>query len=322
MPVAKQKALLLVTTKKESKNNNRSSWIKLNILYPQHEGVTVLHYNGVDKRKITSTMSATIVSSPRSQSNPLLESGIPAGVITEVHFRRDFQRLIDAITFQDGIPQLLFDDLESNDADKVLNAIKGLSPLFESIAPKDEFNDFLSLGGHVLLALTLRKWMENAEVVACCCCCIARMIQKYEIGDRNFHIVRPLRLAGCMDHVVTALVKYKTTRDIQIFGIAALGNLCSGSHQYAQACQAAQRLATELNGVDVVSEASKQFPEDEYLHEVISSFLARLCFLGLGELPVLKEKALVPLSEAVRLFPNNRIIEKNAALFMAAVVRS
>lgn len=260
-------------------------------------------------------MSAALVSSPRSRSD-----GIPAGVMAAVHFRQDYARLLEAVTFENGIPELLFDGLESEDATVVLRSVKGLSPLFENVTPKETFQEFLLLGGHILLALTLRKWMHHVDIVTHCCCLMARMIQKYEVGDRNFPIVRPLRRARCVDDMVTALAKYHASREVQLYGIAALGNLCSGSNHYSDASQAAQRLVNELDGVNLAVNAMKQFPQDEPTQEVVCCFLARLCFLGLGETPALKEKALLHVSEAVKRYPDNRIIEKNAAKFMAAVL--
>lgn len=269
-------------------------------------------------------MSTALVSSPRSQAiEPLRErTGIPACVISAVHFRKDFDRLLDTLSIPDRvIPKLLLLDLESSKAESVLSAIKGLSPLFETVASKEQFNDFVSLGGHTLFVTALRKWMDHdVKIVAYCCCCIARMIQKYEIGDRTLHIARPLRLAGCIDHVVSALLKHKSSKDVQRFGIAALGNLCSGSHSYEDASLAARRLVYQLNGVTVVVEASNLFSNEESIQEVMCCFLARLCFLELGDEPVMKDKALIAVSEAVRRFPENRPIEKNAAYFMAAVL--
>lgn len=233
------------------------------------------------------------------------------------------------IKYQDGFPKLLFQDLQSNDSNTVLNGAMELDNLLgcSNACPDKLQTEFLNLGGHAIVLTTMQKWNSNVNIQSHLCRCIAGMILTYNRGKKRSSegdendLVSSLLLMGTLDQItIGALQQYPKYPTIQLDVMHALIQLCGGSSGSCQ--EAAKRFVRELDGVSMVTKAMGVFAETEDIQEHGCRLLNTLCITGEHqEATAIKAKALTVVAASVQAYPENESIEKDAHDLMNAVLR-
>ena len=139
---------------------------------------------------------------------------------------------------------------------------------------------------------------------------------------KDIDMVESFHLMGGMELVCHAVTAFPGASLLQLYGFAALGNLCStsGGRGAVDGRGAAEWFVRDLEGVSLLAAAMGRFPRHEKMQEVGTWVLQRVCGLGQEQAPVMKEKAVVAVATALQQFPANKVIHKQAATFMTAVV--
>lgn len=221
----------------------------------------------------------------------------------------------DKIEFKGELPKLLLESLQSEDPAVVLAALTTTADKIKDMTA-EAMAEFLALGGHSFVVLTMNKWKGNAAMQGKCCCIIGRVVGV--LDGNKFHginkIVEALQHMSVVKMVVRALEIFPDHLEVQICGIASLGNLLYGNNPAT-----AKMLVEDLMVVPTVVKAMERF-EEEKVQSLSSWLLRRLCDLGMATSLAMTEYGVVAVSMAVKLFPTNQNINKNAFWFQKAVL--
>eukprot|EP00797_Seminavis_robusta_P008536 Sro1600_g285090.2 (244) ;mRNA; r:20702-21433 len=233
--------------------------------------------------------------------------------------------------YEEGLPKLLFEDLQSDNPGTVAFAARAIGDLLSVQHPMQEqvHEDFLALGGHSTLLHTMRKWTKVATIQSELAHCVARMV----LGDALWHkdsnntLIASFLKMGGLHEIYRAMVGFSNSAAVQANGMSALANLCSGNDKSEDErvelpiADVAKHFVLNLEGVPLVTNAMKTFPEEEMVQEHGCWLLNNLCRAGgREEASVIKSKALMVVAASVQYFPNNESIEKDAHDLMNAVL--
>lgn len=223
------------------------------------------------------------------------------------------------VSFRVGFPKLLFEDLQSENSEIVYHATNELATKVKSCA-LPEFKEFCALGGQTTLIVVMRRWAPHAGIQTQGCRCIATML--FVCPDSLFYGVEAsLHLIGWMELSVEAMQRFPADQELQCCSIGSLGNLYSKSYRSSTdpKQRSLARFVNELNGIGLVTMAMRRFPHGEGVQEEGCWLLARLCALGFGHNPAMKELALAVVSTALRNFSHNPGLAASARSFLNVV---
>lgn len=266
-----------------------------------------LYSSQEDVQQLKSTPSETDSQLAESQSSAVL----PATARVQV-------------SYEEGIPRLLYEGLQSDDSETVAKAAAELYAVLQSKKDKNNaVDELIGLGGHAVLLMVMRKWPDNADIQGKCCSCIAAMIHNWQhdssLGKR-LNLAERLNAMGCMEYVVAALQAFPKDRCFQSSGISAILNLL-----YLQTSEkskkAARKLFEDHNGVKLVVNAMHEFPLVLEVQHLGCHFFKRLCELGLGKEKVMKKDVLMAIATAVQSFPNHPSIEADSYQCMKEIMK-
>lgn len=191
--------------------------------------------------------------------------------------------------------KLVFDDLQSGDADTVSDAAFDLAKHLE-----EGRTDFVALegGGHSLLAAAM-KWEDNENIMANLTFCVDQLAFEDWAGDSE---ISEIFLTGGMDLCVGAMVKFPHNKSIQRNVVEALVDFCCND----QCCkERAEYVVNQLGGLALALTAMKAFPKCVELQENGCWFLHELCRHGFRNHALMKEEALGVVALAVKNFKGN-----------------
>jgi hypothetical protein len=237
----------------------------------------------------------------------------------------DEEAKVKAMKYDDGWPKILFEGLQSENPGTVARATQELDDLLNILPPLREqlHKDFLDLGGHATIVLTMRKWPGNAKILSGLCLCVGRMVMLHdgENGDgTDANLVSSFVKMGGVHTLCQALVAFADTASVQSNGMLALAKLC-GNCEAESSGRVVKLFVGELQGVSLVSKAMKAFPDEELVQENGCWLLNNLCRSGgHEEASVIKSKALMVVAASIQRFPDNVNIEKDAGNLMKAVL--
>jgi hypothetical protein len=222
-----------------------------------------------------------------------------------------------AMEYDTGLPTLLFEGLQSDNPDTVALAAQALSDLLSVHAPLQAklHEDFLALGGHSILVVTMRKWSHDATIQAEICHCVGRMLMLFG-GDKgggiDENLVASFVTMGGLHAIYQAMIAFPDFANVQTQGMLALANLCS-DFGAASSGRAAKQFVVHFEGVSLLTQAMKAFPDDELVQENGCWLLNNLCRAGGSqEASVIKSTAFMAVAASANRFPDNEHIEKDA----------
>ena len=223
------------------------------------------------------------------------------------------------VNFRAGFPKLLFEELQSENSEIVYRATEELAAKVKSCALQ-EFKEFCALGGQATLIVVMRRWAPHAGIQTQGSRCIATML--FVCPDSLFYGVEAsLHLTGWMELSVEAMLRFPADQELQCCAIGSLGNLYSKSYRSATdpKQRALVRFVNELNGITLVTTAMRRFPTGEGVQEEGCWLLARLCALGFGQIPAMRDLALSVVSTALQNFSHNPGLAASARSFLGIV---
>jgi len=223
------------------------------------------------------------------------------------------------VHFKPGFPQLLFEDLQSENSNHVEAAMAAIATKMKSCGLA-EFKEFCALGGSALLVTAVRKWCLYGGIQFQGSRCIATML--FVCPDSLFHgLEASLHLMGWMELAAEAMNRFSDLEDLQCCSIGSLGNLYSKNFRSLAdpKIQALARFVNALDGIGLVAAAMRRFPNSEGVQEESCWLLSRLCSLGYGNHPLMGDLAHPLVSSAMQRYPHNQGLAASARIFIGVV---
>ncbi|CAB9497071.1 armadillo repeat containing 6 [Seminavis robusta] len=213
----------------------------------------------------------------------------------------------------DSIPRLLLEEVLSTNAKVAEDAIDRLARRCRKSAEIRE--EAFRAGGHAIVIMVMRQWRDNEAIQAGGCRCITNMTCQFPDAKKSFAMI------GGVESTLVAMKNYPNSLQVQGYGCGSLMNiLCGHTDEGADSSMAmSRRFVNDLNGIAVVVEAMKQFPQDSKIQLGGCGLFQNLAQEKSFVYNMMQAGAVAAVGASLETHPGDPNIKKAAGSFMKKV---
>ncbi|CAB9527388.1 chromosome 9 open reading frame 96 [Seminavis robusta] len=220
---------------------------------------------------------------------------------------------------EDEIPDLLFVELQKENVEDVVSALKRMRELFLSSNTNavKNWKAAAPLGPISLVVLAMRKWPDHQDIQNYSCRSLANMLSvSWKHGLGKFAMVK----SGGIEAVVRSLKTFSESLELQFVGCCTLMNAFKlHPNDPRSVAEGMIRFVENLDGIDIIVGMMKRFPDHVGLLSACCTLLIGLTVIKNNHGTMIKNGAVEAVACVQKNHCDNESLKKRTIKFLMDV---